>query len=819
MKSTNKISRLTVFLTSFLLFFLLFENIYKVVSTPVGWEKEFQLTDDKIEVISFHNARKGNLVAAAIYGKRDGKSGIFSMISFDGGRSFFKPEMIARLEDSEAQPIVHPRIALSGDGHISVVWQYYEGEEFHYRIYGASSSDKGANWNSARILLSPGEMEILPQNFYDDRNRLHLLYHSMEKDKISIYHSIETASQKGSTFSKPDLVSQSEAEIRGAFFPAIAYREKTIYVVWQGKENKSSLTDDLYFTFSENYGQKWSPSKKITYEESNDSSPSLLIKDNELYLVYLNDGSTNWQLYMQRAIQLGEFWDEKPILISKTNVNSFQPQIKLMPDKSLTAFWYQPAENEKMKLYSSTFKEESQSFSPPQSISEDQESIKQPCVTTNESELSALWINTGKIMGVRNDIYTKPPRVSSHTHPYGKWSPFGTAEIEWKEPDDISGIAGYATILNDQKYFDPTVQNIDAGATSTNVPFLRDGISYFHIRAIDKAGNYSRTIHYPLLVSASQLSIPKVTSSTHPESKPSDARNLEIEWSIEDSERIAGYYYTLSRDSAQIPEKKTENTSLVINNLKDGRYFFTVRGVDKTGSEGKIATYELIVGDAKKLDSKDYEKIAKDLEHDEKTFTKEKSDTVVATNFETDGSHSTLYSEDEVGPLFPELDLELFINRENISQKGTLVFTLQLKKELIPDIKTRSFNYTVYRDNEKVREGTSDNGNIKLNGLPEGDYSITAKAIYVYNDDPDQIKRHTRQIEVETLIKSPAAIPVDLFYERIFSGFIRDWKLNSVFILSLTSSLFFSLIFFRLYYSFRSQVIRLIQRLLLLFQS
>ena len=49
---------------------------------------------------------------------------------------------------------------------------------------------------------------------------------------------------------------------------------------------------------------------------------------------------------------------------------------------------------------------------------------------------------------------------------------------------------------------------------------LTDGVYYYHIRAVDDAQNFSRTIHYKLQLALNPLPGPVVVSPTHQQGKP-----------------------------------------------------------------------------------------------------------------------------------------------------------------------------------------------------------------------------------------------------------------------------------------------------------
>ena len=148
--------------------------------------------------------------------------------------------------------------------------------------------------------------------------------------------------------------------------------------------------------------------------------------------------------------------------------------------------------------------------------------------------------------------------------------------------------------------------------------FGRDGVSYFHIRAYDGAGNASRTVHYRIQISKTPLQIVNLTSSTHPPGKAVKALSPLFTWDVNSLERVKGFQYSLSRDRVSKPNRFTTTFVTGFKNLEEGRYFFSIRAIDKTNSPGPVDYYEIIVGKASGRDVDYLKNIARgDADEDE----------------------------------------------------------------------------------------------------------------------------------------------------------------------------------------------------------
>jgi RHS repeat-associated protein len=98
-------------------------------------------------------------------------------------------------------------------------------------------------------------------------------------------------------------------------------------------------------------------------------------------------------------------------------------------------------------------------------------------------------------------VDTTPPgaaSISSSTHPdQTAWYAGTSFAASWPAVPDAGGIAGYGVVLDDQP---DTVPGIVTQTTTSYAATLAEGISYLHVRAQDKAGNWGPTSHYRVQV-------------------------------------------------------------------------------------------------------------------------------------------------------------------------------------------------------------------------------------------------------------------------------------------------------------------------------
>lgn len=610
-------SKMKIFSLNFIIILSVFFIIYAFfmgseASTSVsGWNRKLLFSPRRSNVVDYDSAARGNFIALVYETIQDGKQSISARISVNSGKDFLPPLKIAsaNISDEDKPYKMNPKVAVSGSGKVTVVWQDFDTESFDPVVYYSTSGNYYKDWSKPKELKFSVKTQFLPKILYDEKNRLHVFYHGLKNSKFYLYH---TVADSMGNFTETKELFQLTGNFRGAFFPAIKTYGNNIFLIWQGKSSvKNVLSDDLYFVRSTDYGKSWGQSVQITWDKADDSSPDLAIIDGKLYCVYMNNSEGNREAYLKISSDYGMTWSDS-MKIVKTNVNVSSLSIIKNYEGEPEFFWSDNSDGiSKIFTRKYTINDPlEKKLTEPVAISENKSPALNPVVLQSGRQLLCIWKESSVIFAKFSDIYVSPPKVFSRTHPFENWSKKSAAVISWEKPQDESGIAGYAVIVNKDPYFNPTVQNIEANIRTTRAPFLEDGVNYFHIRAIDGAGNYSRTVHFPLLVSSTSLPMPEISSKTHPENKRTDSNTGVITWTQRESIRLKGFRYSFSKGSVKPPTEFINTNEFSFNNLEDGRYFFTLVPIDKTNSIGNEATYIIVIGDVEEIDPKYYEKIA-----------------------------------------------------------------------------------------------------------------------------------------------------------------------------------------------------------------
>lgn len=581
----------------FLLFSFISVIIFQsqdAVTDPVGWGRPQYISPAGVEAKNVSTDRRGNFIISVYEGELASARNIYASISFNNGMSFLDPVVITGFQ-SEINN--NPRVTISSSGEIYVMWHLLSGEESESKIFYSSSKDMGATWSEPGELSFGLQLEMLPIPFFDNRDDLHLFFTAYREGQFNLFHSVRKNNRQ--VFEPAKSIARLQGNIRGAFFPTVRFDGRKGIVVWQSKEE--TFIDHLYSVTTDNFGQTWSRVNKVTTGRHNNQAPSVEIHDDTAYLVYIDNSEKNWSVRLLRGYKLGERWDDEPLKVSETNANCYSPDITLGPDNELLIVWHDLREKGS-RIFYRKYSTRSRELMPETKLSMRNAPARNPGGVRTGRNLTLFWEESGRIVSNHTDVTVPPPVVSSRTHRENVWSKNRDAVVEWRSPRDSSGIAGYATLVDNNPDSVPSIQNYRYDVTRAYLNGLNDGVTYFHIRAIDGAGNMSRTVHYRIQVSANPLAMPLVISPTHRESEKTMSRDAVFRWVVNDSRRLKGFLYSLEKDRSRKPDKLIRDFSMDFKNLEKGVYFFNIAAVSKTDQVSRVTTYSFIVGEDAEFD-------------------------------------------------------------------------------------------------------------------------------------------------------------------------------------------------------------------------
>lgn len=192
-------------------------------------------------------------------------------------------------------------------------------------------------------------------------------------------------------------------------------------------------------------------------------------------------------------------------------------------------------------------------------------------------------------------IDTTPPatrELASPTHTPEVWSTNTNVLVRWTVDDETSGIDGFSFVLSaDAGSVPDTTKDADEHVNGYATGALAAARVFFHLRAVDNAGNWSDTTHLgPLLLDPEAPLNPALRSTSHKVGTPSRVRTVRVVWTGASDARsgVGGFTSEWSRQADTIPEPTGAAPASVDQTrspaLFPGRWWFHLRTRDVAGN-------------------------------------------------------------------------------------------------------------------------------------------------------------------------------------------------------------------------------------------
>jgi predicted RNase H-like HicB family nuclease len=200
---------------------------------------------------------------------------------------------------------------------------------------------------------------------------------------------------------------------------------------------------------------------------------------------------------------------------------------------------------------------------------------------------------------LRIDV-SKPsaPQVTSPSHPDSqRWYASSKPEFHMTPAAKLSGVEAFYYVFDRNPGTIP-VPN-EAFRTNDESVALKapePGTWYFHAAVKDRAGNFSETTHFTVLIAGGEMPPPVVASPSHPIETESE-NNHDPVFTWEDrhdgSFQPAGYVYKLSpneKETLTADDAFTAEKSVQLKDVGEGVWYFHIAAVGKRGNPGSLSS-------------------------------------------------------------------------------------------------------------------------------------------------------------------------------------------------------------------------------------
>lgn len=198
--------------------------------------------------------------------------------------------------------------------------------------------------------------------------------------------------------------------------PVMVNGTDALYIAWEDDRNGGIYNKDVFFAYSSDGGESWSPDIRVNQdpvtEESNQASPALAFHGSTLYALWQDNRQGNYDIYMARSTDDGEHWDEpegNPINDDQGDADQVHPSLAVGDDGTLYAVW-QDERNGNNDIYLSRSQDGGETWSQNTFVTDDPESTEQrqtsPSIAVHEGIVYLVWEDERNgLIGDPADVY------------------------------------------------------------------------------------------------------------------------------------------------------------------------------------------------------------------------------------------------------------------------------------------------------------------------------------------------------------------------------------------------------------------------------
>ncbi len=468
-----------------------------------------------------------------------------------------------------------------------IVWNTMDGS-----LHLMKSTDNARTWKDEEVLVSGENFCFRPRIFLANKN-IYLLYHIESEGRRIDFFFIQSRDM-GKTWTAPKQVAKGFA---GSFFPVLGSSGEELNIVWQSRPFTEEQTPifNIYLSTSSDNGKSWSaPLKLIEDARGENKRPALLMNEAGFTLFYEGDRGGATGIYRADYDRFHRrVGDENKINVPPSNTRN--PQV-FIRGEDLVVFYIDSRDGNDRLYYSWTGdafgKERFQSGSTWEEagpIGGSGRDILHYNPVEKDGSVYVFWVDERGIAFVGPDATVPPIRLLPLKSRYiGK---SGTV-VRWKELNDSSGLEGYAYSFNREEQAEPEIINLSPGSVQINLSTGDEGPVYFHLRAKDRAGNFSDTVTVSF---TADLTPPHATSIIPLELDAEDfyAENSPLFRWEKTKQDVAGYNYSMTKKKVTLvrPRVRTTANKVQYRSVEEGTWYFNVAAVDRAGNVGPTSHF------------------------------------------------------------------------------------------------------------------------------------------------------------------------------------------------------------------------------------
>jgi hypothetical protein len=613
------------------------------------------------------------------------------------------------------------------------------------------SVDKGSTFTRDSIISTP--TAAMAPRLYSRKDGSLILFITRSLDEASEFKPLSiflSESKDGKTWSEP-VHFINNPELIHNFLPVYLDAGTREIVVFQSRVTRNERTNYQLFSKTRAGNAPWSEETLLTDmpgRAAGQTQPYYLLDNQRPCLSVKKDGTIllTWErkfLAQQTQIILADIniggKPENIRVLSEPNRMSYFPKILQTSDDRTFVTWFDDRAGNQIILA-----EDRGSYVDQRIISSAPGTSFFAWPILYRGSPYIAWENRyrdkASILVLTPDTVAAAPRISPVNFIPGERSGDDTAVLTWDFPSDSSGIQGFSYV------WDRSPDTVPPREENRRIPQNRklflladdDGVWYFHLASLDKAGNWSDTVHFPFTRDRTppNLKNKRIITPGLDEMGYLLANTFGLTWEIPDDPDIEGYSWRmeyLGTDyslffEGDTPEVKPPEKSIMVrdrevffNNIDNGIWGFSLSAIDKTGNFSPPLTVFLFVNKYKPVTYISFVEAIKDqaeqltLLISGRGFSEQGTVSSVIVDrdreqpwdyefFRRDGDFEILSDRKIRGPLLDEVNAGTYYIGVSHPSRGLAFYKYQLKLEPSGSVKFGNFEYTYSPLWEPVRK-------------------------------------------------------------------------------------------------------------------
>ena len=587
------------------------------------WEYPKILEDENV---SFPLAASNNECAAIVYQEisipdSETWETSFSLLFTDDGQNWKENRNFAGPFSYAGTEAPVTSIAVRNDNEIYVVVSKGDNTLVIFK-----STDKGESFAEPVEIFTKGSIAVAPRLFVRSDGGL-ILYITQKyvqdsdstedqlilgRAPLSVYYALSDDGRNWTDFSP--LVTENELIDNYNVLPNHSVLNGNDYVVFQSLITKERTTSyQLYLKRSTNGGRTWSRIQPITDAIGIDNQrPVLRALNNSLGLVWERKrlGELYSQIYFMELDSAGSVL-KIPEPVTDAPRSHQSPRCFYFSGSIFTVWFDNRGGDNAIFLAERT----DLGWEEPDHTNKWLEYIKgistfaEPVFLNNSIHL--FWINSRnensgqRIVMLSPDQSVPDPVLQAGNFRPGERHKQDIFSFSWNLPDDSSGIDGFSYSLDQNPDGLPPLRiKAFSNIRNTEVTIEEDGTWYFHLGAVDNAGNWSDAVTLSFYRDTTPPEPVLIEPPSFDDEGYTASNTNTFSWKEPEEEYISGYTYVMSYlgpPDTEIDEETAElrtppNRMLTsvpevyFRNLDNGLYALSVKPIDTVGNFGEAVT-------------------------------------------------------------------------------------------------------------------------------------------------------------------------------------------------------------------------------------